>query len=188
MKAECVILAAGLSSRMGKNKMLLEIAGKTVIERCINAFYESCSKIIVVTGKYHEDIKQYLMPYTKVNLVYNEDYRQGMFSSVKAGIKHVEAERFFITPGDYPLLKTDTIRHMLKTTGNYVVPVYQGEQGHPVLLDKRFIPVILASTLNSLRDCLESFSSEKQKLSVDDNGIMTDIDTMQEYNTISKGF
>lgn len=168
--------------------MLLEVGGKTVIERCIDTFYESCSRIIVVTGKYHEDIKKCLIRYSKVHLEYNSDYPQGMFSSVKTGIRDVESERFFLTPGDYPLLKADTINQMIDKNGQFVVPVYHGQQGHPILLDKLFIPVILDSTLTSLRDCLESSSPEKQELYVDDNGIITDMDTIEEYMAILKRF
>lgn len=185
MKADCVILAAGLSSRMGENKMLLKIDEKTVIERCICAFYESCSKIIVVTGKYHEDIQNCLRRYSKVHIVYNKKYQQGMFSSVKEGIKHVESERFFLTPGDYPLLKADTVNRMLGKAGYFVVPIFQGEQGHPVLLHKELIPIVFNSRSNSLRECLKDFSSEKQRLLVDDIGVVTDMDTIEEYSAIS---
>ena len=159
--------------------MLLTIGEKTVIERCINAFYESCSRIIVVTGKYHDDIRQCLRPYAKVELVYNRDYNQGMFSSVKEGIKQIESERFFITPGDYPLLKADTINHMLNTSGGFVAPVYQGKKGHPILLDRMFIPVILNSNTN-LRECLSEF--ECIKLNVNDEGVTKDLDTNEAYN------
>ena len=179
MKVDCVILAAGFSSRMGKNKMLLEIGRKTVIERCINAFDESCSRIIVVTGKYHDDIKQCLSSYAKVKLVYNRDYRQGMFSSVKEGIRQIESERFFVTPGDYSLLKADTIKQMLNTRGRFVVPVYQGKKGHPILLDKWFIPVILNSYSN-LRECLKEF--ESTKLNINDEGVVRDLDTNEAYH------
>lgn len=185
MKADCVILAAGLSSRMGQNKLLLEIDGRTVIERCISAFYESSSKIIVVTGRYHEDIQNCLLGYSKVHIVYHKRYQQGMFSSVKEGIKHVESERFFITPGDYPLLKADTVNRMLSKAGTLVVPIFQGKQGHPVLLHKKFVPAVLNSRANSLRECLNDFSAEKQQLLVDDIGVVMDMDTIEEYNAIS---
>lgn len=188
MSTGCVILAAGLSSRMGMNKMLLEIDGITVIERCIHAFYESCVTIIVVTGKYHNEIQDQLAHYPKVHLVYNKDYQQGMFSSVKAGIKFVEAERFFLTPGDYPLLTADLVRYMLQADGNYIVPVYQGKQGHPVLLHKQLVPFIVNSTSNSLRDCLHDFMSEKRELTIGNEGILRDMDTAQEYAAISKRF
>lgn len=184
-KVDCVILAAGLSSRTGKNKMLLNIGGKSIIERCIGAFYDSCSKIIVVTGKYHQEIKQCLRSYSNVYFAYNEDYQKGMFSSIKTGVRYVENKRFFVTPGDYPLLSEDTVKSMLESTEKYIVPVYKEKQGHPVLLDEMFIPIISNSKCASLRDCLNNFSSEKMRLDVNDKGIVTDIDTIQDYKKLN---
>ena len=188
MIVECVILAAGLSSRMGKNKMLLKIDGKTAIERCVQAFDESCSKIIVVTGRYHDDIQKCLAPYDKVRIVYHPDYMRGMFSSVKAGIKHAHSERFFLTPGDYPLLKPEVISQMMELSGCLVVPEHHGEQGHPVLLHQSLIPLILHSASSSLRDCIDSIAPKKQILPIDDIGVVTDMDTDLDYQAISYPF
>lgn len=59
-------MAAGLSSRMGKNKLIMNIEGKTIIERCILGMYEVCERIIVVGGYKIEDIRPILTPYKKV--------------------------------------------------------------------------------------------------------------------------
>lgn len=185
MNIECVILSAGLSSRMRKNKMIMEIGGKTIIERCVDTFYNFCSRIIVVTGRYHQDVNTRLTSYSKVQFVYNRNYLEGMFSSVKAGIKHVSAQRFFIIPGDYPLIQHSTINDMINTDECFVAPVYEGEQGHPILLDKLFIPLILNSNNSSLRDCLEGSSEKMTPLCVDDIGILKDIDTIEEYRAIT---
>lgn len=187
LNVDCVILAAGFSARAGTNKMLLKINKKTIIEHCINAFYEDCSKIIVVTGHYHRDIENILSHYDKVFIKYNHNYKKGMFCSVKTGLEEISSERFFLTPGDYPLLKTATIKHMLKTeTHTMTTPVYNGIQGHPVLLNSRLIPSITNSDAESLRDCLKDI--DKYKLDVNDIGIISDIDTMEDFKKIEKIF
>lgn len=184
MSVDCVLLAAGRSARIGRNKLLLDLGGRCVIERCMDAFAASCERIIVVTGPYHEDIRQCLSPYPKVQIVYHADAQAGMFSSVKAGVRHVKAARFFITPSDYPLLKAATVRHMLNSAAPIAAPVYMGRQGHPVLLDKLLIPDILTSSCVSLRDCLQDMPAERCAVPVDDIGTVTDIDTMAEYNAL----
>ena len=188
MNTECIILAGGSSSRIGRNKLLLDIGGKTVIERCIGAFYDVCSKIIVVTGRYHVEIKGSLGSYNKIRIIYNKNYSQGMFSSVKTGIKEVEATRFFIMPGDYPLLQNDTIQQMLAVNKNFIAPVYQGKQGHPILLHKLYIPIILSSKEASLRDCLEKTRMNKHLVQVQDAGVVSDMDTSEAYDEILKRY
>lgn len=186
MNTECVILAAGLSSRTGTNKMLLEIKNEPVIEHCISAFYSTCSKIFVVTGCYHEEIAKVLSKYDKIHIIYNEFYRDGMFSSVKAGLKEIKTERFFLTPGDYPLLKKDTINYMLQKDGDFLAPTFGEIQGHPILLKSKLINYILSSKSLSLRECLNKVP--KKELEVDDIGIITDLDTISDYENMKKTF
>lgn len=184
MNVQSVILAAGLSSRVGQNKMLLPLNGKTVIEHCLGAFSAVCTKIIVVTGHEDDRIRASLTQYSNVNCIYNPDYEQGMFSSVKAGMKHVDSSRFFITPGDYPLIKSDTLHSLVQTRAKLVLPVYHGANGHPILLDQTLIPLILESGFSSLRQCLNHLPVQKCGVAVNDIGVVTDLDTMDSYHAI----
>lgn len=180
MNTDCVILAAGFSRRMGRNKMTLDIGGTTVLESCINTFYTCCDKIIVVTGRFRHDIQRLTAPYPKVCLVHNERYADGMFSSVKAGLAWVTAPQFLLTPGDYPFIAPQTAVSLISACASYAVPVYNGAAGHPILLDKLFIPGILASGHASLRHYLEETAVPRQEVPVDDIGVLTDIDTIDD--------
>lgn len=82
MIIEGIIPAAGFSSRAGTYKLALELKGKSVIERCIEGMYNTCSKIIVVGGYNIEKLAPVLDKYSKIKLIYNENYQSGMFSSV----------------------------------------------------------------------------------------------------------
>lgn len=188
MNVQSVILAAGLSSRIGQNKMLLPIKEKTVIEHCIEAFAGACSKIIVVTGKDDDRIRAVLKPYLNVFCIYNPNYEQGMFTSVKAGIEQVDSGRFFLTPGDYPLLKSETIHLLLRTQAELAQPVCQGTRGHPLLLSQTLIPLILKSNFLSLRQCLNALPLHRCSVAVDDIGVITDLDTMDAYDEILQQF
>lgn len=180
MKIEGIVLAAGLSTRVGENKLVLDVDGKTVIERCILGMYDICSKIIVVGGHRIEDIEDILSNYSKAELIYNPDYLNGMFSSVKKGLTHIKEERFFLIPGDYAVVNKETYEDMLKVDNDIVIPIYDGRKGHPLLMKSYLIEELLKDiSCETLRD----FTGKKSFISIniEDPGILMDIDTMEDY-------
>lgn len=180
MSIECVILAAGLSTRANAFKMTLDIEGKTVIERCIETFYPLCSRINVVVGYRKELIIDRIKDIDKVNIVVNENYEEGMFSSVKEGFRAVNGERFFFTPGDYPLVSTETCKKMLKCSKDVVMPLYRGKKGHPILINKKIADeAITNSEYSNLRQVIREY--EREIVDVNDKGILMDIDTYEDY-------
>lgn len=185
MKVEGIVLAAGLSSRAGTNKLTLDIYGKTVIEQCILGMYDICSRIIVVGGHRIADIKHILLKYPKVKLIYNEDYLSGMFSSTKKGMENIREDRFFLIPGDYPLISSKTYKDMEAIDKDIVIPVYNGKRGHPLLMKSYLIDEILKnSSYKTLRDFIAV--KESTFINIDDPGILIDIDTMEDYNKINQ--
>ena len=171
MKVEGIILAAGLSTRAGTNKLILDIGGKTVIERCIYGMYDLCSKIIVVGGNRIEEIEDILKKYPKVELIYNSDYLDGMFSSVKKGLVNIKEEKFFLIPGDYPVINKAIYKQMLKLDEDIVIPMYKGKKGHPLLMKSYLIEELIKSKqYNTLRDFvnIKGFKS----INVEEPGIL----------------
>ena len=180
IKTEGIILAGGLSSRAGTNKLILEIDNITIIEHCILGMYDYCSKIIVVGGHRIDDIKKHLKKYSKVDLIHNENYLDGMFSSVKTGLKHLEGDRFFLTPGDYPMINKSTYEAMLKVNEDIVIPTFNKKKGHPILIKTHLRDEIVNNpSINSLRDYI--WKKEPVTLEVEDSGILFDVDTMDDY-------
>ncbi len=180
MIVEGIILAAGFSSRAGAYKLTLNLNGKTVIERCIKGMYDACSKIIVVGGYNIKRLAPVLDKYSKVKLVYNENYQLGMFSSVIKGFKYTEGDKVFMIPGDYPLVSYDVYKSLLRINANIVIPTYEGTKGHPVFMNRKMINLLLAETcISNLRE----FISEQgfATLEVDCPGILMDIDTPEDY-------
>lgn len=184
MGVDGVVLAAGLSSRMGRYKMSLKIGNKTLIESCIESMYDFCSNIIVVVGYNHNLIVKILEPYRKVKIVLNPNYMDGMFSSIKIAVKEVINERFFLIPSDYPLIKKDTYTKMLKIKSDIVVPSYCGKKGHPILLNSNITSEITNNhNYESLRDFINNRSF--RIIEVQDEGILMDIDTIEDYEKAS---
>lgn len=183
MAVEGIVLAAGISSRMGKNKMALKIENKTVLEKCIDSMYDLCSKIIVVSGYNYNIISEICRPYSKVKTLLNSQYMDGMFSSVKLALMEVTEDRFFLIPGDYPAIKKETYEKILKAKGDIVVAAYQGKTGHPVLIESKLIERILKDgTYSSLRDFINVMGFTT--VEVEDEGILMDIDTLEDYEKV----
>lgn len=82
--------------------MELTVGDSTIIEQAVNGMSDVCSRIYVVTGHLRERIDARLEKYGNVITVFNKNYRQGMFSSVQEGVKHLTGKPFFILPGDTP--------------------------------------------------------------------------------------
>jgi len=182
-KVDGLILAAGLSTRAKAFKLGLRVEDKTIIERSVEGMYNICSKVIVVVGYRSEIVSDILSKYPRVELVYNEKYIDGMFSSVKVGLKHIEKDRFFFIPGDYPLIKKSTYKEMLAADGDIVLPVYERRKGHPILLKSYVIDEILQSSkYANMREFINSHGFVT--VSVDDPGILMDVDTIEDYENI----
>lgn len=177
---EGIILAAGFSKRAKAYKMTLDIGGKTLLENCIEGMYSVCSRIIVVGGYRFEHILPIIDKYPKAELVLNENYRDGMYSSVKKGMEYIKRESFFLTPGDYPAIHTDVYERMLDTDGEIIIPTFNGEKGHPVLMKSYLIKEICQnSAFTNLREFIDFKSFET--VEVQDRGILIDVDTMEDY-------
>lgn len=182
--AQGIILAGGYSSRIGQNKMGLLYQGIPLIHHCIQTMMPFVTDIFVVTGHYHHEISQLLSTMKKVTIIYNECYPHGMFSSVLAGVKHVNAD-FFILPGDYPLIKPQTYALLSKSKKLIAVPNHQHQRGHPLLIKKELINDLLEEPMDSN---LKAFRNryEIDDIETDDSGILFDIDTLQDHNDLIK--
>jgi len=174
-KPDIIILAAGLSTRMGKSKTEIVLKGKTILETAIETIYDICESIIVVTGHFHQSQQKILSPYKKVKIVYNDNYNDGMFSSIKTGIRFVSQRFFFLLPGDIPFVKFTTYKLMLKKQNEIIIPIYNGRKGHPVLMNSNLIAQILSEPDESN---LRNFIRQKEIITfdVDDENILKDLD------------
>ena len=184
MLVEAVILAAGFSSRAKTYKMTLKVGEKTVIERAIESMLKVSSRVIVVGGYKIEKLKPIINGYKNVELVFNENFEEGMFSSVKKGFSHIKGDSFFFMPGDYPLIDDKVCLKLLKHRENeIVIPTYNGKKGHPILMKSYLAKELLQSSKYSN---LREFINTKKPIfiPVENEGILLDIDTMEDYKRI----
>ncbi len=192
MTIAVLILAAGLSSRMGQLKALLPVKRETIIERLVSVFRQNGVQVFVVTGYRSHEIVQALKN-REVTFVENPKYELGMFTSVQAGVRALQPtiEAFFVMPVDIPLVKSETIKSLInehkKNPGKIISPVCDGTRGHPPLIPGNLAPVMVHwSKEGNLRDVLNFYSDLALEVEVDDKGILIDVDTLDDYESLLK--
>ena len=179
--AEGVVLAAGRSSRSGEeNKLGFLFGGRSMLELSVSSLAHVCSRVYVVTGYKPSYVEALIGGVAKALPVFNPDFEKGMLSSVMAGLEAVTEDRCFILPGDCPLVCRNVPERMLDVDAEAVIPEYLGRSGHPVLLGRKAIDLLTSGTkFETLRDFL--LSMEPVYIQTDCPGILSDIDTPEEY-------
>ena len=187
-----LILAAGLSSRMGDFKPLMPLRGKTLIENTIDSLLLcGVNSVTVVVGYRGREVERILRSRYfggTVTVAYNRDYAfTDMLTSVKIGLAAMPAyDAFFLLPGDMPMVRKETFlavaRAMPPSGGSIVFPTLEGYRKHPPLIDRRFIPEILHyEGQEGLRGLWRPHEDAIVTVPVDDTGCWTDIDTFAQY-------
>lgn len=181
-QVEAVVLAAGRSSRCEPFKMTLSLGGKTVIERCVESMCGVVSRIVVVTGWNASLVREALRGHDRIEFAHNAGFDVGMFSSVQIGVAQVQSATFFLTPGDYALLTPSVYEALLAVPGQVVIPTFEGQRGHPVLLRGLRDEILAAPAGSTLREVIDGVGVST--VEVDDEGILWDIDTLQDYERL----
>lgn len=155
-----VILAAGEANRMGELKQLLDweeentILGKTVDNLLAAQIVDEEIKIVVgakkkkvkkyLQGKYRTELKKGI-----IKIVENDDYQQGMMSSVKTALSELAAGNQYLlfTLADKPFIGPKIYRELfqksLELEAEIFLPEYQGQKGHPVIIKNKFREIAL---------------------------------------------
>ena len=183
-----IVLAAGLSSRMGVQKLLLPFGGKTVIGHIVDELLASTvGKVHVVAGHQAERISAELSG-REVSIVNNPDYMSGMLSSVRCGLRNMpeKCRAVMVVLGDQPSITTELIDQMLQsfeaTEKNILVPLYKGKRGHPILFSSLYRDEILTQYDDvGLRGLLHVHSGDIFELAVSTASVLCDMDCPEDY-------
>ena len=184
-----IVLAAGLSQRMGRFKPLLTLGAYRTIERVVNFFQAAgIGEILVVTGHRAAEIRQ-AIAHPNVRWADNPDYHDGMFTSVLAGIRALPAHchAFFIHPVDIPLVRPHTVRRLTAafedTSATILYPTFDGRRGHPTLIHSCLGPRILQwPGSGGLRAFLKRHEADSLEFPVVDEAVLLDLDTPADYS------
>jgi len=189
-----IILAAGESKRMGQQKLLMRWGEKNVIQHVVSVFTEAgVDDILVVTGSHRSEVEASLSQLNKnypVRNAFNENFSAGdMLSSIQCGLRDLiekGSTAALIALGDQPQVREGSVRRVCETfkeTGSpLVVPSYQMRRGHPWLVARSLWGEILAMRApQTPRDFLNSHAEQIKYVEVDDEGILADLDTLEQY-------
>jgi len=178
-----VVLAAGLSRRMGRPKPLVKLKGKTILQHVLgNLRASGVDEIVVVLGYKAEEIFPTLEG-EDFRVVVNPDYAQGMSNSLRRGLRAVDnqAQAVLIALGDQPRISSGIIKLLLRkySQGSHqiVVPTCGGRRGHPVIFGRKYWPELLALEGDvGGREILRRHGDDVLAVEVADPGILQDID------------
>jgi molybdenum cofactor cytidylyltransferase len=185
-----VVLAAGLSTRMGRLKQLLPYGEHTVIEQVVATLLKSpVAEVLVVTGHGRALVETKLKQWP-VRTAFNPGYPDGeMLSSVQTALRAVMAnsQAALLVLGDMPGLESDVVRQLVEAyhaTGDEAVyiPSYQMRAGHPVLVPRTYWEAILRLPPGaSTRSVLRGKGTQVMWVEVDTPSVLRDMDTADDY-------
>lgn len=183
-----IILAAGYSSRMKLFKPLLPLGSSTVIENSIDSFRNAgVDNIVVVVGFQAKKLIP-VLEQKGVSWVFNENFSDGMYSSIVEGVsslpQHIKG--FFLLPADIPLVRKDTIDSLVEgykhSNMNIIYPSFSKRRGHPPLISSfLFSEIINYDGTGGLKALLRKYEEHAHYVDVDDEGVLIDIDTYEDY-------
>lgn len=186
-RVAAVVLAAGESTRMGRNKLLLPWDGATVLDRTLaNATASGVAAVFTVTGHERELTEPIARQYGAV--VQNQNYANGMLSSVQAVIANLPPaiDAALVILGDQPLVGPALIDDLLAAYAagpqGLVAPTHDGRRGNPVLIDRRHFAELLAlSSTAAPRILLQRHPADLRLVEVNSESILHDLDRPEDY-------
>ena len=196
MKKNCkfaaVILAAGMSTRLGRPKQLLRVAGKSMLEHAITAARGAgIVTPVLVLGAFADDNLKDVRSVTKCETIFNHNFADGQATSLKAGVSSImdtcDAAIFMLA--DQPLITATLIMELMTRFNQHkphiLHPVYRERRGNPVIISARLFPRLLASTGDQgARFLFADTSLRVHAYEVEDKAVVTDVDTWDDYFTL----
>ncbi len=184
-----IILSAGESRRMGRDKALLEYRRTTFLGRIIAVLEPRVEPLVVVLGHHAEAIRQAVPSGPRV--VVNANYQAGMLTSLQTGIRELppDTEAALFTLVDHPAVAEETVELLIgewaKARPLIAIPRHGGRRGHPVIVKRQLLDEILAlGPESSAKDVIRSHRDRTLFVDVDDPGVLYDIDLPEQYERL----
>lgn len=195
MQTGAIILAAGSSSRMGQSKQMLDIDGEKLLSRTTRAALDAGLQQVVVVVGYDDVAHRKILAGLPVEIVHNSRWKNGMGSSLKAGLTHLLSmnpalNAVIVSVCDQPLLNSrifiDLVHKFHETQKPVIASRYSNMPGVPALFDKRYFAKLAAlpDDQGAKRILLQNPGDVEQ---VDFPGGEIDLDTMEDYDAFMEG-
>ena len=199
-KLNGLLISAGLSGRMGEFKPLMQFNREPFVTGITRKLVSFCEKVVIVTGFQNEKVEALIDSQfsilnsqfsNKVACVYNPNYTKGMFTSLKAGIEHLKNSEWVLYHFvDQPFFTNEFYKKMVSQANDefdWVQPVHDGKEGHPVMFNKKVIDLISKSSLDShLRMIRDLPDIRKNYWNCGYREVLIDFDTPEDLKNFSQ--
>ena len=200
-----VVLAAGMSTRMGRNKLLLTFRDKPLVVHAVDTLLASTvDEIIMVLGHESDKVCDQIEDSarevanrgqrSRLRLIKNPDFRDGLSTSVRTGVQAVspEATAIMIYLADQPLLEpadvdriTEAFAAAKAENKMIVVPFFKGERGNPVILDASLRDSILGIVGDvGCKGVIKRYPEKVYALEMENDHVVRDVDDAQAYEKL----
>jgi molybdenum cofactor cytidylyltransferase len=190
-----IVPAAGLSSRMGQNKLLMRFGNKSLIEHAVDTLTASnVTEIVVVLGHEANEIRNQLEG-KQVRFVENRNYREGLSTSVRVGMAAVlkGADAIMIYLADQPLLESDEIKRVIQAFADakregksIVVPFFGNRRGNPVILDASYREMAFDIAGDAgCRRIIKRHPEQVFAIRMETEHVVRDVDTPEDFRGIA---
>ncbi|MGH9376562.1 MAG: nucleotidyltransferase family protein, partial [Terriglobia bacterium] len=184
-----LVLAAGESSRMGRDKALLEYRGVTFLEIILAQLRQAeLSPIAVVLGHHAAEIQQQTQ-LSGVEVVTNPEYLLGQTSSLQAGLRIIQgsgADGVLLCLVDHPAVGAEVVRALAakfrQTNAPVVIPVHNGQRGHPIVIGRTLFAELMSLGPGvGANTVIQKYHAAAQWLECEDSAVTLDVDTPEDY-------
>ena len=183
-----IVLAAGSSKRLGRDKMLIDIGGMPMLQRTVNCYTRApkVGDVLVVVGPGQKSTWAWLAS-LRVHIHENPDPSKGMISTIRAGLESpwVKGKDFLIAPGDVPFVPSEVVDKLIVDfrvrNPEILIPTYKGLGGHPGIFSGRLRDeFFLHGDTSGAKEVILRHRAKTSRLAVHDSDVCFDIDTEED--------
>lgn len=180
-----LVLAAGMSSRMGAaNKLLAPVDGVPMVVRAVDAALASRAASVTVVVGHEGDAVAAALAGRAAHIARNPDYARGMSTSLRCGIAAVPetAQAVVVMLGDMPRIGAEHVDRLIAAFDPadpaIIVPERDGRRGNPVLWPRDLFAAMQAIEGDrGARELIAAHAHRVRRVACDDDGIFFDVDT-----------
>ena len=186
-----ILLAAGQSKRLkDENKLTKLFKGKPLINHILFSLIKSkVNKIIVVLGFEHLKIKTKLLKSKKIKFAINKNYKKGMSSSIKTGLKKLpkNSQGFLIVLGDMPNITKTTINKICslitKSDKEIILPKFKNRTGNPIGFKQSMIKNIYKIKGDrGAKNIIKKNNKKIKFLNINSKSILVNLNTKRNFS------
>ena len=185
-----ILLAAGESSRMGRQKALLPWRNTTLLEYQLRSLLDAgVQRVVVVLGHDADRIKPIVEAIDGASWALNPDYLQGKTTSLKTGVAALAIQQVsdvLLLNVDQPR-NEDTVRTLLErhlaSSYRITIPTHGGKGGHPILIAAELLPELaeIEEESQGLKAVVRRHAEATERFELDDPSVLWDLNTPEQY-------